>query len=170
MITVETSNQDIQFRLCEPIVSLAHQILSGGEWGILDTSVKREQAVLPFLELFKPYTWEHSAKVTILYGGTNTVSYDQTINGWIAYVREQFYSISEVEAIYVAIKENNVDIWLLIPNRDFALVRQLVDQEMKVLETFVDIEQPLFLCEFHIVYRCGADESQLVPQEAFRLP
>jgi len=171
MIRNETNSCDIRFRLWEhSVVRSTCQILSRKSGIMLDTCARRRQTLPSFLTPFVPDTYVYGSKAATLQGSSNTVSSDQTINGWIAYIREEFYSIPEVEAVYVVIEENNVDIWLLVPNRDFALVRQLVDREMKVLETFVAIEQLLFLFEFHIVYRCGADESQFLPQRAIRLP
>ena len=171
MIRNETNSCDIRFRLWEHSVfrSMSQRLLRKSHI-MLDTCARRRQTLPSFLTPFVPDTYVYASKAATPQGSSNTVSSDQTMNGWIAYVREEFYSIPEVEAIYVVIEENNIDIWLLIPNRDFALVLQLVDHEIKILETFVAIEQPLFLFEFHIVYRCGADESQFVPQRAIRLP
>jgi hypothetical protein len=171
MIRSETNSCDIRFRMWEhSLVGLTCQVLLGESGMILNTYDRRSQNLPSFLTQFVPETCVYGSKGVNLQGTSNTVSYDQTMNGWIAYVREEFYSIPEVEAIYVAIEENNVDIWLVIPNRDFALLRELVELEMKFLNTFIALEEPLFLFEFHIVYRCGANESKFVPKRAMRIP
>ena len=139
-----TSNQDIEFRLFSPseLVSM-YQMDQRLYVSISKASIPQESSYM--------------------------VLSDQSKDGWVAHIREEFYSVPEVEAIYVAIDENNIDIWLLIPNRDICVVRQLAEIEMKILERFISLEQPLFLLDFHVVYRCGADESQFVPQRAIRL-
>lgn len=95
---------------------------------------------------------------------------DQTANGWISYIKEQFYSVPKVESIYYSIDDTDVDIWIIIPTRDFKLLRRLVDLEMKVLDIFSDTDLSLYRFEFHILYRNGANENQLVPKRALRLP
>jgi len=94
---------------------------------------------------------------------------DQRLNGWIAYVKTTFYTVQDVESIYLTIKDNNVDLWLLIPRRDFKLIRRLIEEETKVLDNLVSPEGLPLNIEFHIMYRCGANESQFVPREAIRL-
>lgn len=161
----------VRFRKWEhSVVDSPSQVLLGESTIILDTYYRRRQDLPSFLTQFVPETYIYGYKAETMQGCSDTVSADQTVNGWIAYVREEFYSIAGVEALYVVSEENNVDIWLVIPNRDFALLRELVEREMKVLETFIVIEEPLFLFEFHIVYRCGADESKFVPKRAIRIP
>lgn len=170
MIKSETSNRGVEFRLFEhsSFSSACQILLTGPGILLLDTGVRRTSP--SFLAFFELTTREYSSKATALQGSRDIVSSDQTMNGWIAYIREEFYSVPAVEAIYVAIEDNDVDVWLLIPDRDFALVRKLVDLEMKILESFATLERPLFLFEFHIIYRCGADETQFVPKRAIRLP
>ncbi len=95
---------------------------------------------------------------------------NQEINGWIAYIKGIFYEYPQVESIYYSIEEDNIDIWLIIPVRDFSLVRRLVDSEMMVLDTFETDDKSLCQCEFHITYRNGHIESDLIPQNALRIP
>lgn len=114
---------------------------------------------------------QHGSEACIAQETSQTVLSDQSKDGWIAYIRTELYSISEVEAIYVTIEESNIDVWVLIPERDIRLVRQIADKETKILERFAGLEQqPKFLLDFHVVYRCGADELLLVPRRAIRLP
>jgi hypothetical protein len=95
---------------------------------------------------------------------------DQEVNGWLAYIKAIFYEYPQVESVYYSIEEDNIDIWLIIPERDFSLVRRLVDSEMLVLDTFEMDDKSLCQCEFHIIYRDGHLESDLVPQSALRIP
>lgn len=108
---------------------------------------------------------DSSPKLTTQQENSPIIWSDQSLNGWIAHTKERFCSFPGVESIYLAIQENNIDIWLLIPQRDFELVGRLVDIEMKILDDFGTKLFP----EFHIIYRCGRNESQLVPREAIRL-
>lgn len=95
---------------------------------------------------------------------------NQEVNGWIEYIKDNFYGYPQVESIYYSIEEDNVDIWLIIPERDFSLVRRLVDLEMLVLDTFEMDDKSLCQCEFHIIYRDGHIESDLIPKNALRIP
>jgi hypothetical protein len=95
---------------------------------------------------------------------------DQSVNGWIAHIKAQFYSIPDIESIYMAIEENNVDLWLIIPKRNFALLRKIVDLEMQILDDFSAVKHPVFLFEFHVVYRCNATGSQFVPKGSLLIP
>jgi len=95
---------------------------------------------------------------------------NQEVNGWIAYIKEMFYVYPEVESIYYSIEEDNIDIWLIIPERDFSLVRRLVDLEMLALDTFETDDKSLCQCEFHIIYREGHIEGDLIPQKALHIP
>jgi hypothetical protein len=164
MTKIETSNWDIQLGRRGHSPSRMYQIRSGTQrLRRLSSSVKRTRA-----------TFSRPLKLAIREDNPNraisaTVVSDQNINGWLTYVRDEFYSVPVVEAIYVAIDKRDVDIWLIIPKRDFALLRRLVDREMEILKAFAPLEKPPFLFEFHIVYRCGATEGELVPREAIPL-
>ena len=100
----------------------------------------------------------------------NPVFTNQEGNGWIAYIRETFYESPQVESIYYTIEEDKIDIWLIIPKRDFSLVRRLVDLEMSVLDTFEANDKLLCQCEFNIIYRGRNNEADLIPQRALRIP
>jgi hypothetical protein len=134
------------------------------------TASQIKDALTSFLETPAYNFHIYSTKQSISQRNTETVLSDQFKDGWITHIREHFYSTSQVEAIYMTINENDIDIWLLIPNRDIAIVRQLAEKETEILARFAALERPPFLVEFHVVYRCGADESQFVPQQAIRLP
>lgn len=99
----------------------------------------------------------------------NPVFANQEVNGWVAYIKETFYESPQVESIYYTIEEDKIDIWLIIPKRDFSLVRRLVDLEMSVLDTFEVNDKLLYQCEFHIMYRGRNNEADLIPQKALRI-
>ena len=95
---------------------------------------------------------------------------DQYANGWISFIREGLYAIPSVEDIFVSIDDNDVDVWVVIPERDLAVLDQLADIEWELLETFVSGEHPAFLLDFHVIYRCGRNIEDLAPTRAIRLP
>ena len=97
-------------------------------------------------------------------------SSDQYVNGWLSRIREELYSIPSVEDIFVSIEDNNVDVWVVIPQRDIAVLDQLADIEWQLLETFISGEHPAFLMDFHVIYRCGRNIKDLAPTGATRLP
>jgi len=97
-------------------------------------------------------------------------SSNQCVDGWIALISEKLYSNPSVEDIFVSIEDNNVDVWVVIPNRDIAVLDQLANIEWELLEMFVSGEYPVFLIDFHIIYRCGRNIEELVSSRAIRLP
>ena len=96
-------------------------------------------------------------------------SSDQSTDGWIALIRGALYSIPSVEDIFVSIEDDNVDVWAVIPQRDIAVLGQLADIEWELLETFASGKHPLFLIDFHVIYRCGRNIEDLAPTGAIRL-
>ncbi len=94
---------------------------------------------------------------------------DQTINGWLALVREQLYSNPSVEDIFVSIEGSDVDVWVVIPERDLVVLDQLADTEWGLLEMLVSGEHPPFLIDFHVIYRCGRNIEDLAPTKAIKL-
>ena len=97
-------------------------------------------------------------------------SSDQNLNGWLSLIREQLYSNSSVEDIFVSIEDSDVDVWVVIPKRDISIIRQLVEIEGRMLEMLVSGEHPAFLIDFHVIYRCGRNIEELVSNRAIRLP
>ena len=97
-------------------------------------------------------------------------SSNQRVDGWISRIREELYSSPAIEDIFVSIEDNNVDVWVVIPERDIAVLDQLANIEWKLLEIFVSGENPPFLVDFHIIYRCGRKVEDLAPTRAIRLP
>ncbi len=97
-------------------------------------------------------------------------SSDQTINGWLSLVKDKLYANLSVEDIYVDIEDDDVDVWVVIPEHDLAILHQIVEAEGDLFDTLVSGESPPFLIEFHVIYRCGRDVEQLAPTRAIRLP
>jgi len=97
-------------------------------------------------------------------------SSNQYVDGWISRIREELYSNSSVEDIFVSIEDTDVDVWVVIPERDLAVLDQLADIEWELLEMLVCGEHPPFLIDFHVIYRCGRNVEQLAPTRAIRLP
>lgn len=97
-------------------------------------------------------------------------SSDQCVDGWIALIREELYANPAVEDIFVNVEDNNVDVWVVIPERDLTVLDQLADIEWELLEMFVSGEHPVFLIDFHVIYRCGRKIEDLAPTRAIRLP
>lgn len=95
---------------------------------------------------------------------------NQEVNRWLSRIREELYAITSVEDVFFSIEDSNVDIWVVIPERDIAVLDQLADIEWKLLEMFVSGEHPTFLIDFHVIYRCGRNIGDLVPTKAIRLP
>ena len=95
---------------------------------------------------------------------------NQCVNGWLALIREELYSIPLVEDIFVSIEGSDVDVWVVIPERDLAILHQIVEREEKLFETLFSGENPPFLVDFHIIYRCGCNIKELAPTKAIPLP
>lgn len=169
MIASEISNGRIEFQLYVgyPVVA-TFQGFSGQLNILLGTNVAQTKPA--FSKSIMIDTHPHSPESIATQENSDHIILDQTVNGWIAYIKEEFYSVPEIESIYFAIDENSVDIWFVIPDRDFDLVRQLSDREMQIISKFASLERTEFLLEFHIVYRCGVDEGRFIPQRAIRLP
>jgi hypothetical protein len=98
------------------------------------------------------------------------INSNQTLNGWISYIKDQFYSVPETEAIYYTIDNKDIDLWILIPTRNFQLLRRLVDLEMRVLDTFSYGNESLYRLEFHILYRNYAKENTIISSKAILVP
>ena len=96
-------------------------------------------------------------------------SVNQCVDGWLSLVREKLYSNSSVEGIFVTIEDNNVDVWVIVPERDLTALDQLADIEWELLEMFASEEHPAFLIDFHVIYLCGRNIEDLAPTRAIRL-
>ena len=83
---------------------------------------------------------------------------------------EGLYAIPLVEDIFVSIEGSDVDVWVVIPERDLAILHQITEKEIELYKTLVSGESPPFLIDFHIIYRCGRNVEELAPTRAIRLP
>ncbi len=97
-------------------------------------------------------------------------SSDQSVNGWLTCIREELYSNPSVEDIFVDIEGGDVDVWVVIPERDLAILHQIVEKEWELIKLFVSGENHPFLVDFHIIYRCGRNVEDLAPTRTIRLP
>ena len=92
------------------------------------------------------------------------------VNGWLSLIKEGLYANPSVEDIFVSIAGSEVDVWVVIPERDLAILRQITEKEIELYKTLVSGESPPFLIDFHIIYRCGRNVEELAPTRAIRLP
>jgi len=97
-------------------------------------------------------------------------SSSQSINGWLSLVKERLYSNPAVEDIFVDIEDDDVDVWVVIPKRDLDILHRIIEVEGDLFDTLVSGENPPFLIDFHIIYRCGRNLEELAPTRAIRLP
>ena len=97
-------------------------------------------------------------------------SSNQDVNGWLSLIKGELYSTPAVEDIFVTIEDSDVDVWVVIPERNFAALDQLANIEWEMLKMFGSGEYPAFLIDFHIIYRCGRNVEDLAPTRAIRLP
>lgn len=97
---------------------------------------------------------------------------DSQAQSWLSLISKTVYANQAVEALFVSKGEEAVrDYWVVIPERDIALVRELInDQREKVLSLFAQTENVPFQLDFHIVYRNGRDVNELIPSEAISIP
>ncbi len=174
MTKLEINNDNIEFRTNDfinnemPYVGIYGQYSKLIWAGISKISSNRID-LLP-LDLHEDWSIETIPNIYILKNPNFT---NQEVNGWIAYIKETFYESPQVESIYYTFDEDKIDVWIIIPKRDFSLLRKLVDSEMNVLDTFETNETndtPLYQFEFHIMYRGRNNETDLIPQKALRIP
>ncbi len=95
---------------------------------------------------------------------------NQLVNGWLSLIREALYSNPSVEDIFVSIEGSDVDVWVVIPERDLAILHEIVEREGELFETLVSGENRPFLIDFHVIYRCGRNVEDVAPTRAIRLP
>ncbi len=95
---------------------------------------------------------------------------NQLVNGWLSLLKKELYANPSVEDIFVDIEDDDVDVWVVIPERDLSILHQIVEAEGKLFETLFSGENPPFLVDFHIIYRCNRNVEDLAPTKAIRLP
>lgn len=166
MIKTENST-DLSFGMSEHITQ-CHTFIDVNNV-IFFTNVLKTKDL--YYKAFSQSFCRYEFRETFLYEtNINLTTLDQNANGWIAYVREQFYAIPQVESIYYTIDDTDVDIWLIIPARDFNLLCRLVDLGIGILDIFSIADLSLYRFEFHILYRNSFNDNQIVPKRALRLP
>lgn len=138
------------------------------EVDIFNSSVKQSMLKDWLPTIFRAY--EEPLPVESVDNKRGFDSSNQGANGWISYIRQELYSDPSVEDIFVSIEDNSVDVWVVIPERDISVLRQLVEIEGQILEMLVSGEHPAFLFDFHIIYRCGRNIDELAPTKSIRLP
>jgi len=126
-------------------------------------------SVPTFLEPQTSIPWEVQPVTTASNVGDLAYS-DQSINGWISQIRDALYSIPLVETMYLSIEGEEVDIWVVIPKRDIGIVRQIAECQGRFLKMLALDEHSPFLLDFHVIYREGRSEEDLLPTQAIRIP
>lgn len=95
---------------------------------------------------------------------------NQSVDGWLSLIREELYANHSVEDIFFSTEDNIVDVWVVIPERDLAVLHQIVEVEGQILEKLVSGKHPALFIDFHVIYRCGRDVVELAPTRAIKLP
>ena len=113
--------------------------------------------------------YENPLPLESVYNRRGFDSSNQCVDGWLSRIRHGLYVNPSVEDIFVTIEDSNVDVWVIIPERDLTVLDQLADIEWELLDIFVSGEHPVFLIDFHIIYRCGRNIEDLAPTKAIRL-
>ncbi len=164
MMTVATKDTDWYLSVSKIEVKA---VSSAIEVDLLNSATKQSipKDWLPII--FMEY--EESPPVIIVNNKGGFDSSDQDVNGWISLIRKGLYSIPSVEDIFVSIEGSDVDVWVVIPERDLAILHQIVEMEWELIKPFVSGENPAFLVDFHIIYRCGRNIEDLAPTRAIRL-
>jgi len=166
MTTVYTKAKDTGWRLLASELG-AKAITFAIEVDIFNSSVKQPipKDWLPMISM----TYEEALPIESVGNKGGLDSSDQNVNGWLSLIREELYSNPSVEDIFVSIEDSDVDVWVVIPERDLAILHQIVEVEGELFDTLVSGESPPFLVDFHIIYRRGRKIEELAPTKAIRL-
>jgi len=146
----------------------AKAMSSAIEVDILNSSI--EQSILKDWSSVISMECEEPPRVIRVENKGGFDSSNQNVNGWLSLVREKLYANPSVEDIFVDIEDDDVDVWVVIPEHDLAILHQIVEAEGELFDTLVSGESPPFLIEFHVIYRCGRNVEELAPTRAIRLP
>ena len=95
----------------------------------------------------------------------------QSTDAWISRLRNALLSIEGIESMHLAIDDNTIDVWVIIPKRDVDLVRKVSETERTVMSQLIN-RQPdaSFHFDFHTVYRESQKVSDLIPGRAIKIP
>lgn len=146
----------------------AELICSGIEVDILNSAIKQS---IP--RDWPPTIFTGHEEILPVIGVASRMVFDssnQCVDGWLSRIREELYANPSVEDIFVDIEGGDVDVWVVIPERDLAILHQIVETEGELFGMLVSGESPPFLIDFHIIYRCGRNVEELAPTKAIRLP
>ena len=88
---------------------------------------------------------------------------------WASYIAEKLYAIPGVESVYIGIERDHIDVWTVIPHRDVPTMEQVYQAEEDIYDTFSPAEQVSLFFDFHIIYRNGSDEKDLLPRQAIQM-
>lgn len=78
-------------------------------------------------------------------------------------LRDELYSIPGVEGVYTSFSDDILDIWVLIPDRDLDLVRQVSGVQQKLLQELPILANEELYLDIHVIYRAGRAAEELVP-------
>ena len=82
------------------------------------------------------------------------------INSWLAVAGARI--TGDVEAdVAVTFDDQNVNLWIVIPERDLALARKIIGECHSLLQWFDG--GPEYSIDFHIIYRQGRDLADVLP-------
>ena len=87
-----------------------------------------------------------------------------------SYLGQNLYAISRVETVFISLETEYIDVWIVIPKRDVQIMEQIFEVDKEIVGKFsLTKRSPLFF-DFHVVYRDGSDEKELVSDKAVLLP
>lgn len=145
-----------------------NSFFSVGRQQVLDSKTKKSanqpQQSEPFLAVIDQQTGITKDETKGMF------SSNQQVDGWIPRIQEELYLEPSVESVYVSIEEGNVDFWVVIPKRDIQTVRRIAESQTRIMDMFCGTDKPMFFIDFHVIYRNGHDEEELIPKLAIRLP
>lgn len=87
-------------------------------------------------------------------------------NGWESYLGQNLYAILSVERVYVSLETEYINVWIIIAQRDIHVLEQISKVYGKIIELFGLTKQPPLLFDFHVIYRDGADDKDLISEKA----
>ncbi len=147
------------------------------EWYSQESELEMKASTIIEVDIFNstvkqsiPRDWTSQQPVISL---SNKRSFDfsnQCVDGWIALIRKELYANPSVEDIFYSIEDNNVDVWVVIPERNLNVLHQIAEREWELTKILVSGENRPFLVDFHIIYRYGRNVEDLKPTRAIRLP
>ena len=86
-------------------------------------------------------------------------------DSWISYLGRQLYAVTGVEKVYISRETDNVDVWIIIPQRDTHIMEQISMVYGKIIELFSLTKRSPLLFDFHVIYRDGADDKDLISEK-----